>query len=78
MDKIIKEGHHMITIIEVTLGEKILQECKIIEVKFLEVDIEVTIETMTLEEVEVDLEKDNIQVILGEMIEAVIVEQDQV
>ena len=33
---------------------------------------------MTLEEVEVDLEKDNIQVILEGMIEAVVVDQDQV
>ena len=43
----------------------------------LEVDIEVTIEMKTLEEVEVGLEKDSIQVILEEMIKAV-VDQDQV
>ena len=42
-------------IIEVTLGEEILEECKIIEVKILEVDIEVTIKMKTLEEVEVGL-----------------------
>ena len=35
-------------------------------------DIEVTIEMKTLEEVEVGLEKDSIQVILEEMIKAVI------
>ena len=34
----------MITIIEVTLGEEILEECIIIEVKISEVDIEVTIQ----------------------------------
>ena len=33
-DRIIGYGHSMITIIEVTLGEEILEECKIIEVKF--------------------------------------------
>ena len=47
----------MITIIEVILGEEILEEHKIIEVKISEVGIEVTIETKILEEVEVDLEK---------------------
>ena len=41
-------------------------------------DIEVTIEMITLEEVEVDLEKDNIQVTLEGMIKAVVVDQDQV
>ena len=41
-------------------------------------DIGVTIEMKTLEEVEVDLEKDNIQVILEGMIKAVVVDQDQV
>ena len=71
MDRIIEEGPNMLTIKEVTLGEEILEECKIIEVLILEVDIEVTIE-MVLEEVEVDLEKDNIQVILEGMIKAVV------
>ena len=47
-----------------TLGEKMLEECKIIKVKILEMDIEVIMETKTLEEVEVGLERDNIQVIL--------------
>ena len=37
-----------------TLGETILEKCRIIEVKILEVDIEVIIEMITLEEVEVD------------------------
>ena len=60
-----------------TLGEKILQECKITEVKILEVVTEVTIEMRTLEEVEVGLQKDSIEVVLEEMIKAV-VDQDQV
>ena len=55
----------------------ILEECKVIEVKLLEVDIEVTIEMKTLDEVEVGLGKDSIQVILEEMIKPV-VDQDQV
>ena len=56
----------------VTLGDEILEEFKIIEVRILEVDIEVTLEMTTLEEVEVSLEKDIIQVILEEMSEVVI------
>ena len=32
MDRVIEEGHNILTIIEVTLGEKILEEHKIIEV----------------------------------------------
>ena len=44
MDKTIEEGCSMIKIIEVILGEKILEECRIIEVRILEVDIEVTLE----------------------------------
>ena len=66
----------MIKIIEVTLGGEIIEECKIIEVQILEVDIEVAIEMKSLEEVEVGLQKDSIQVILEEMITAV-VDQDQ-
>ena len=78
-DRIIEEGCNIIIIIiEMILGEEFIEECKIIEVNILEVDIEVTIEMKTLEEVEVDLEKDNIQVILEGMIEAVAVDQDQV
>ena len=42
-NRIIGEGHNMITVIEVTLGEEILEECKIIEVKILQIDIELTI-----------------------------------
>ena len=41
MDKTIEEGHIMIKIIEVTLGEGILEGHRIIEVRILEVDIEV-------------------------------------
>ena len=72
MDKTIEEGHTMIKIIKVTLREEILEEHKIIEVRILEVDVEVTIEMTTLEEVEVGLEKDSIQVVLEEMRESVI------
>ena len=54
-----------------------LGECKIIEVKILELDIEVTIEMKTLEEVDVGLQKDNIQVILEGMIKAVVGDKDQ-
>ena len=57
-DKIIEEGHNMLIPIEMTLGEKILKKCKIIEAKILEVDIEVIIETTTFEEVEVGLGKE--------------------
>ena len=37
IDRIIEEGHNMLTIIEVTLGGEILEEHKITEVKSLEV-----------------------------------------
>ena len=71
-DKTIEEGQSMIKITTVTLGEKILEECKITEVRILEVDIEVTSGMTILEEVEVGLEKHSIQLTLGEMIEAVL------
>ena len=45
---------------------------QIIEVRILEVDIEVTLEMTILEEVEVGLEKDNIQVILEEMSKSIV------
>ena len=64
----------MLTIIEGPLGEELLEECKIIAVNILVVDIEVAIEMMILEEVDIDLEKDNIQVILEGMIKAVVVQ----
>ena len=60
-----------------TLEKEILEECKIIEVKISEVDIEVTIDMKTLEELEIGLEKDSIEVILVEIIKTV-VHQDQV
>ena len=70
MDRIIGEDHDMSIIIEMTLGETIIERCKIIEVKILEVDIEIIIiEMTTLEEVEVGLGKDNIQIILEGMTE---------
>ena len=77
MDRIIEESHNMLTVLEMTLGEDISEECKIIEVKILEMDIEVTIERKTLEEVEVGLGKDNIRVILEGLIKEVVVDQDQ-
>ena len=77
-DRIIGEDHNMSILIEMAFGEAILEKCKIIVVKILEVYIEVIIEMTTLEEVEVGLGKDNIQVILAEMLEVVVLGQDQV
>ena len=77
-DRIIEEGGNMLIIIEMTLRLEILEECRIIEVKIIEVDIEATIETKTLAEVEVGLKKDSIQVILEGMMKVVVVDQDQV
>ena len=78
MGGIVEEGGSMLIPIEMILEETILEECRIIEVRILEVVIEVIIEMTTLEEVEVGLEKDNIQVILEGMAEAVAVGLDQV
>ena len=39
VERIIEEGCNILTIIEMTIGEEILEECKIIEVKILAVDI---------------------------------------
>ena len=78
MDRIIGEDHNMSILMEMTLEEAILEKCKSTEVKILDVDIEVIIEVTTLKEVEVGSVKDNIQVILEEMIEVVAVVQDQV
>ena len=77
MNRIVEEGCNMLTIIEMTLREKILDEYRIIEVKILEVHVEVTMKIKILEEVEVGLEKDSIEVILEETFKAV-VDQDQV
>ena len=69
----------MAIIIEMDLGETIIERCKTMEVKISEEDIGIIIPVMrTLEEVEVGLGTDNIQVILAEMIEVVVVGQDQV
>ena len=68
----------MLIIIESTLGEEILGKCTIMEVSIIEVDIKAIIEMTILEEVEVGLGIDSIQVILEGMIEAVVVDQDQV
>ena len=72
MDKIIEEGHSMIKITKVILRKEILEECKMTEL-----DIEEALGLVILEEVVVGLEKDSIQVTLGEMIEPT-VDQDQV
>ena len=48
-------------------GEENLEGCKIIEVRIVEVDIEVALETTNLVEVEVGLEKDSTQVTSEEM-----------
>ena len=68
----------MSILLEMTSGETSLRKCKIIEVKILEVDIEIIIETTTLEGVEAGLGKDNIQVIVEGMTRAVAVGLDQV
>ena len=60
-----------------TIEETILEKCKTIEVKILEVDVEVITYMVILEEVEVGLGKDNIQVISAEMIEVIVVGLDQ-
>ena len=77
MDRIIEEGQNMLVIKEMTLGEEIWGKCQIIESKFRG-KYRVTIEMITLEEVEVGLGKDNIQVLLEGMTEVVAVGQDQV
>ena len=59
------------------IEETILEKCKAIEVKILEVDIEGIIEMIILKEVEVGLGIDNIQVISADMIEAIEVGLDQ-
>ena len=72
MNRIIEEGCNMTTTIEVTLGDEILEDGKIIVVKISEMDIEVSIKMKTLEEVEVGLEKDSIDVMYEGMIKAVV------
>ena len=75
-DRIIEKGHNMLTSIEMILEETILEECKIIEVRIFEVDIEIIIQMTTLEEVEVGLGKNAIKVILEGMTESVTVGLD--
>ena len=65
-------------IIEMTLGEAIVETSKIKEVKVLEVDIEGNIEMTILEEVEVGLGTDNIKIISEGMVEVVVLGLDQV
>ena len=64
MERIIGEDHNMSILIDMTL-----KKCKIIEVKILEVDIEIITEMTILEEAEIGLERG-----LGGMIEAVAVD----
>ena len=52
--------------------KKTLEECKIIEVRILEVDIEVTLGMIILKEVKVGPGKDSTQINLGEMKEAAV------
>ena len=49
MDRIIEKGHNMLTFIEMMLRKDILHKNRIIGVKVLEVDIEVTIKVTILE-----------------------------
>ena len=89
IDQIVKIGEHH-SEVEVSTDRTIEEGCnmlipigmisweKIIEVKILEVDMEVIIEMTTLEEVEVGLEKESIRVILEGMTEAVAIGLDQV
>ena len=85
MDRIIEEYHSILTVIEMTLGEEIIGRHKFIEIRIIEVDVEMTtkttIETITeitvKEEVEVCLGREDTQVILKGMIE-VVADQDQV
>ena len=76
IDRIIEVDYSILIIIEMTLGEEMLEKCKIIEVRIIEVDVETTTEMTILEKAEVGPWKDNIQVTLEGMIEAV-AEQDQ-
>ena len=79
IDRIMEEDCCILTVIEMTLGEDILEKCKIIVVRVIEVDvetiaettIEIITETTIVEEVEVGLEKNCIWVILEGMIKAV-------
>ena len=64
MDIPIEEGHSMIKIIEVTLGDDILEGHKIMEIRILEVYTEVILGMTTLEEVDIGLEIDSNQDIL--------------
>ena len=78
LHKIIEEDHVMSIITELTLEETILEICKIMDIKILEVDTEGIIEMIILEDVEVGPGMDNTQVILVEMTEVVVVGLHQV
>ena len=78
MDKAIEKGLNMVRIIEEEiLGEETIEEHKIIENKPLEGNIEVSMEMVILIGVEAGQEIDNVQIILGGMIE-VALGKDQV
>ena len=89
--RIIEEDCSILTVIEMTLGEEIVEKHKIIEVRIIEVDVETIIEMTTkktivttiemtiMEEVGADLKKDDTQVTLKGIIEkAEVVDLDQV
>ena len=76
-DKIIEEDHVMSITIEMIIEDTIPEICKIIGVRILEVDTKEIREIITLEEVEVGLEIDNILIISEGMTE-VVVDLDQV
>ena len=76
MNIIIENSHSMSKSTEEILGEEILVKHKTTEVKILEAEIEVDLGTVMLIEIRVGLEKDNFKVTLGETIE-VVVSQDQ-
>ena len=59
MNKIIEEDHVTLIIIEMTIGQMLLEICIMIEAKMLEVDTEGIIEMITLEEVGVGLWTEN-------------------
>ena len=77
MDRTIEEGHSMLIVIAMTLGDDILGKHKIIEVRITEVDVETTIKMTIFKEVEVELGKDSTQVTIEGMLKAG-VGQDQV
>ena len=71
MGKIIEEECITLIIIEMTIGETILEICRITKIKILEVDTEGIIEMIILKEVEVGLGTDNIPGLIEIEIDAI-------